>query len=94
MYLQLRAANMAPDWVREGHLEVRIFHRNWDEFGRPTSGLVDLHQEELSPKFLRQERLVWVEPYDERTYDTEQLANHAIGLFTKFIGEIDRERAG
>jgi hypothetical protein len=63
-------------------LEVKIFRRDWDRFGQPTSELMMRYETEFQPTF-RSDEVVWLNPDKTATYTSEGLAAHLI----KLVGE-------
>jgi hypothetical protein len=72
--------------VTDTRLEVKIFRRDWDNLGQPTSELMMRHEIEFQPTF-RGDEVVWFNP-DETArarYTSEALAAHLIKVFTELV---------
>jgi hypothetical protein len=69
--------------ITDTRLEVKIFRRDWDNFGQPTSELMMRHEIEFQPTF-RDDDVVWLNPDKTATYTSEGLAAHLIKLFVDY----------
>jgi hypothetical protein len=70
--------------VTDTRLVVKIFRRDWDNFGQPTSEVMMRHEIEFQPTF-RNDEVVWLNPDKTATYTSQGLAAHLIKLFVEYV---------
>jgi hypothetical protein len=84
MVMGLHATNVHVNSVTDARLEVKIFRRDWDNFGQPTSEPMMRHEIEFQPTF-RGDEVVWFNPDKTARYTSEGLAAHLIKVFAELV---------
>lgn len=84
MGLNLHVYNFYLNSIGDARLEIKIFRRDWDNFGQPTSELMMRHQTKFQPTF-RSDEVVWLNPDKTATYTSQELAAHLIKLFAELV---------
>jgi hypothetical protein len=85
MFLGIRPTNVTSNSVSSTVLEVKIFRREWDRFGEPTSDPLDLHDEEFKPVFRTGDKLFWINMKSSNEYSSDELASHLVNLFIEHV---------
>ena len=85
MCMNLHLTNLFLNSVVDTRLEIKIFRRDWDNFGQPVSEVMMRHQTAFQPTFRLGDEVVWLNPDKTSTYTTEGLAAHLIKVFAEYV---------
>jgi hypothetical protein len=77
MHLALHATNVCSNSVASTRLEMKIFRRQWDQFGESTSDLVSILDTEFKPSFGDDDHVIWI-GVESAPRDAEQLAGFVV----------------
>jgi len=84
MVMGLHASNVHLNSVTDARLEAKIFRRDRDHFGEPSSEPMMRHESAFQPTF-RGDEVVWVDADKTATYTSEGLAAHLIKVFAEHV---------
>jgi hypothetical protein len=85
MCLNLHVVNLCLNSVVDTRLEVKIFRRKWDEFGRAVSDPMMRLETQFQPTFGLGDEVMWLDRDETGTYTTEGLAAHLIKVFAQHV---------
>jgi hypothetical protein len=85
MCMNLHVTNLGSNSAVDTRLEIKIFRRDWDNFGQPASELMMRHKTAFQPTFRLGDEVVWLNPDKTTTYTTEGLAAHLIKVFAEYV---------
>ena len=85
MCMNLHLTNLFLNSVVDTRLEIKIFRRDWDNFGRAVSEVKMRHQTAFQPTFRLGDEVVWLNPDKTTTYTTEGLGAHLIKVFAEYV---------